>query len=137
MIVSTFAYALSQRIPLRVDVLRDRARLYRMTSDGLIENTYTLKVMNLDQHPHEYRVTASGLDDLTLVAPPQLRVEPGAILDVPVSLQAPPDELHQQSYTVRFDIRSTDQAGVAVQEKSRFLGPPPAGRAHDGDHEHD
>lgn len=130
LIAGTFAYALSQRVPLRVDVLHDRARLYRMTNDGLIENTYTLKVMNLDQHPHDYRVTAAGLDGLILVAPEVLRVEPGAILDVPVRLQAPPEELEHQSYEVRFEVRSTDRADVAVHEESRFIAPAPV---HHGD----
>ena len=135
LIMSTFAYALSQRVPLRVDVLHDRARLYRMTSDGLIENTYTLKVMNLDQHPHDYQVTASGLGGLALVAPETLRVEPGAILDVPVRLQAPPEATSQQSYEVQFTVRSTDQADVVVNEKTRFIAPPPA--HHEEEHEHD
>jgi cytochrome c oxidase accessory protein FixG len=128
LIVSTFAYALAQRVPLRVDILHDRARLYRMTNDRQIENTYTLKVMNLDQHPHAYQVTASGLDGLALVGPATLQVEPGAILDVPVRLQAPPEGLSRQSYEVRFEVRSTDQADVAVEEKSRFLAPAPAAR---------
>ena len=126
LIVSTFAYALSQRVPLRVDVLRDRARLYRMTNDGLVENTYTLKVMNLDQHPHAYRVAAAGLDDLRLVAPEVLHVEPGAILDVPVRLQAPPEALHRQTYEIRFDVTAVDRADATVHEKSRFLAPAPA-----------
>jgi cytochrome c oxidase accessory protein FixG len=140
-IAGTFAYGLSQRVPLRVDVLHDRARLYRMTSDGLIENTYLLKIMNLDQRPHTYHLSASGLEDLTLVAPGDVTVAPGAIADVPVRLQAPPDELEKQIYDVRFTITADALYGVAVHEKSRFIGPAPVmhhdeHRAHDHDGEH-
>jgi cytochrome c oxidase accessory protein FixG len=140
LIASTFAYALSQRVPLRVDVLHDRARLYRLTTDGLIENTYTLKIMNLDQQPHVYRVAASGLEHLTLVAPDEVRVAPGEIADVPVRLQAPPDELSQRVSDVRFTISASDVADVAVGEKSRFIAPAPAPDAPRDEHrerEHD
>ncbi|HSP96072.1 MAG TPA: cytochrome c oxidase accessory protein CcoG [Candidatus Dormibacteraeota bacterium] len=136
LIAGTFAYALTQRVPLRVDVLHDRARLYRLTNDGLIENTYTLKIMNLDQRPHAYVVTASGLEHLTLVAPDDVRVAPGEIADVPVRLQAPPDELDEQAQEVRFAVSATDVPGVAVRETSRFLAPAPHHDEH-GEHERD
>ena len=123
LVVATFAYALAQRVPLRVDVLHDRARLYRLTTDGRIENTYTLKIMNLDQHPHVYRIGASGPQDLTVAAPDQVRVAPGEIADVPVRIQVPPDELDHTSQTVLFEVRSTDEPDVVVREKSRFLAP--------------
>jgi cytochrome c oxidase accessory protein FixG len=132
-IAGAFVYALGQRIPLRLDVLHDRARLYRMTSDGLIENTYTLKIMNLDQRPHSYRVAASGLEHLTLVAPDTVSVAPGAIADVPVRLQAPPDELRQQALDVHFAVTAIDRREIAVRETSRFIAPPP--RREGGEHD--
>jgi len=35
--------------PLEVDIIRDRNSLYRETNDGLIENVYTLKILNKSQ----------------------------------------------------------------------------------------
>jgi len=123
-IIGTFGYFLSQRVPLRVDVIRDRARLYRETSDGRIENTYTLKIMNLDQHPHSYRIAAESLPGLTLTAPPEVHLESGQLLDVPVSVQVPPGAATKTSVPVVFDVQSTDDPETAVREKSRFLFPP-------------
>ena len=60
-------HMLSQRVPLELDVIRDRNTLYRETSDGLIENVYTLKILNMDSKPHRYLLTASGIDGIKLV----------------------------------------------------------------------
>jgi hypothetical protein len=105
-----------------------------------VENTYLLKIMNLDQRPHDYRVAASGIDRLTLVAPADVRVAPGEIAEVPVRLQAPPDVLRERAYDVRFAVSATDADGVAVREKGRFLAPAAAQHeeeSHEHEHEHD
>ncbi len=134
LIMTTFAYALSARVPLRVDVLRDRARLYRLASDGRIENTYTLKIMNLDQHPHVYRIAADGLPGLTLLAPPEVRLAPGEIGDVAVRVQVPPEALARRSLPLRFTIGPLDHPQTVVREESRFLSPE---RPHGEHDEHD
>ena len=37
------------RKPVVMDIVRDRGALFRETDEGLIENTYTLKVINKSQ----------------------------------------------------------------------------------------
>src|SRR5690606_10748097 len=51
-----FAYTVIARVPLHVDAIRERGQLYRQTSDGLIENIYTLKLLNFDEAPHTFRI---------------------------------------------------------------------------------
>ena len=58
--------AVSLRVPLQMDVLRDRNTLFRDAPEGLIENVYTLRIMNMDSQPHTYAVTAKGIDGLAL-----------------------------------------------------------------------
>jgi cytochrome c oxidase accessory protein FixG len=53
-IMSIFAYSLSQRTTLGLDVIRDRNRLYRETDEGRIENVYILKILNMDDIGHDY-----------------------------------------------------------------------------------
>jgi len=55
-VLAVFVAMLAGRVPLQLDVLRDRARLYRVTVDGSIENVYTLKILNMDQHDHVYAI---------------------------------------------------------------------------------
>ncbi len=121
--IGTFAWTLAGRVPLRVDVLHDRARLYRLTTDGQIENTYTLKIMNLDQRARAFRISADAIPGLTLVAPDEVRVDPGAIGAVAVRVQVPPESLTAASQPVAFDVRAVDAPEVAVREESRFLAP--------------
>ncbi|MGI9304274.1 MAG: cytochrome c oxidase accessory protein CcoG, partial [Gammaproteobacteria bacterium] len=42
-VLAGVAYGIAQRVPLGLDVIRDRNTLFRETGDGLIENVYTLK----------------------------------------------------------------------------------------------
>ena len=45
-ITVAFMYNISVRPLMELDVIRDRAQLFRINSEGLVENTYTLKLMN-------------------------------------------------------------------------------------------
>ncbi len=45
-----------------LDVIRDRSQLFKTNSDGLIENTYTLKILNKTQQPETYDLSVKGLD---------------------------------------------------------------------------
>ncbi len=112
------------RVPLELDVIRDRNSLYRETPDGLIENVYTLKILNMDIRPHRYRLSAEGIDDLKLVlerAP--IAAGAGEVTEVPVRLQAPAEELEHRSSHVRFTLQAEDDPALRVSEEARFLGP--------------
>src|SRR5690606_16411599 len=52
-----WAWGISQRSELIVEVLRDRNALYRHAADGSVANDYTLKLINKSQQPQRYRVT--------------------------------------------------------------------------------
>jgi len=52
----TLVYSIATRIPLELDIIRDRNALYRETVDGLIENIYTLKLINMDTKDHQYKL---------------------------------------------------------------------------------
>jgi cytochrome c oxidase accessory protein FixG len=123
LMVGAFAFALSQRVPLAVDVIRDRARLFREMADGTIENVYTLKIMNKDQRPHVYRLRAGGDAPLQLDGPSEVTVASGELRDVPVRLQAAPEALASPSVPVFFVIESASDPNVRVREDSRFLSP--------------
>jgi cytochrome c oxidase accessory protein FixG len=121
--IGAFAYGLASRVPLKVDVLRDRARLYRYTSEGFIENAYTLKIMNMDQDAHVYRIAADAIPGLQLRAPAQVEVASGAIVDVPVSVSVAPEQIRQRSVPVVFTVEAAGRPAIAVREKSKFIAP--------------
>ena len=121
--LSGLTYALANRVPLELDILRERNRLYRETSDGDIENVYRLRILNMDQKMHRYEITASGIEGLVYEGTPAVDVAPGEIRDVPVRLQAPARAVRGGATEIRFAVRTTDGSEWSVEEESRFLAP--------------
>ena len=117
-------YAISQRTPLELDIIRDRNSLYRETANGLVENVYTLKVVNMDEQTHRYSLTVSGLDGLELVnATPVIEVSGGEVLTLPVSVRVDPIVLKRTANEIEFTISAQDNAELTSIETARVLGP--------------
>ena len=129
--ITAFITILATRIPLQLDVIRDRNQLYRETRD-MIENVYTLKILNMDNQPHEYRITVSG-DDLEhmqlLTDSNPISVNAGEVLDVPARVRVDEEELEHRSSHIYFTIDDAANPDLKVTEKARFLGP----ERHDDD----
>jgi len=123
-ISSIIFYSLSQRVALELDVIRDRNRLFRETSEGLIENVYTLKIINMDSNAHRYILRADGIPELELYTDVEhIDVEGGTVAELVVRLRADESNLQAQSGSVRFYLQAENANHLAVQETARFLGP--------------
>ncbi len=123
-IMSIFAYSLSQRTTLGLDVIRDRNRLYRESDEGRIENVYILKILNMDDKGHAYSLHVEGIEDLELFTDTKrIWVDAGEVLELPVRLRVEEDELKERSSKVTFELVATDDPDLAVREEARFLGP--------------
>jgi cytochrome c oxidase accessory protein FixG len=123
-IMSAFVWSFSQRISLGLDVIRDRNTLYRETGDGLIENVYILKILNMDNAEHQYDLSVTGIPGLTLHKDMAvIRVASGGVLELPVRLRADEADLEVRSSDVVFELVATDDAALTVREEARFLGP--------------
>ena len=118
------AWHFSHRVPLDLDVIRDRNTLYRETRDGLIENVYTLKILNMDSKPHRYKLWAEGIDGLKLVVDdPDILVEAGVVRQLVVRLQADEYNLDARSVPVSFHLQAEDSNDLNAVEEARFVGP--------------
>ncbi len=115
--------ALVVRKTTTLDVLRDRNALYRVIANKLVENVYTLKIINKDLSPHTYRLSIQGLPQAELTTDqPQWLVDGGEVLSVPIRIDLPQDAQHggRDFYFVLTDI---DQNNRFVREQSRFIAP--------------
>jgi cytochrome c oxidase accessory protein FixG len=121
--IGAVAYGVAARVPLDLDILRERNRLFRETSEGEIENVYQLRILNMDQSDHVYEVSASGIPNLTLEGHTRVEVRGGEIVDVPVRLKASADVLTAGSTPVRFALKPLGGAGWTVEEDSTFIAP--------------
>jgi cytochrome c oxidase accessory protein FixG len=112
------------RVPLELDVIRDRNTLYRETREGLIENVYTLKILNMDSKPHRYSLRADGIDGLRLVFDqPEILVPAGVVQELIVRLQADEFNMEARSVPVKFYLQASEANHLKVVEEARFVGP--------------
>ncbi|TBR38582.1 cytochrome c oxidase accessory protein CcoG [Marinomonas agarivorans] len=122
--IGVFAFVATDREPLGLDVLKDRNRLYNVTPSGMIENIYTIKVMNMDQADHVFDLEVTGLDNIKVIGRKKITVYSGEVRSIPLSVQVPPHILEQQKNTIAFTVKSLDPNYEASKTtESRFLGP--------------
>jgi cytochrome c oxidase accessory protein FixG len=123
---------LSTRMPLRVDVIRDRTVLARIVDDGRIENVYRLQLMNAREQTMQVRIRAGGIPGLTILGASdtqpaeqlEVSIEPLSVRSLPVRVQLEPGQLPAGQHPMRFEIRSTvDGHTLEILEGSIFMQP--------------
>ena len=125
--ISMLAYAIVTRVPLEVGVIRDRTRLFNETDTGMIENTYSLQIINKDEKPHRYKITSSGIEGMHMIIQSDtVKIASGEVLDVPLRVQVDPYDLKSRSSEIILSVKSIDNPDIQISEATRFLGP--AGR---------
>ena len=107
--------------PMGLDVLRDRNQLSRINNAGLVENTYTLKIINKTQQIQRYQLTVIGLEEVTWYGSEKISVEPGEVFSLPISLGVSSDNLTTAITTIIFEIKNDDQQ--VIKAESRFFKP--------------
>jgi len=123
-VLGAVTFGIATRPVVGLDVIRDRNSLYRETDEGLIENVYTLKILNKSHEEHIFQITASGIENLSVLTDePEIRAASGQVLDVAVRLQADPVDLYSRRSDVFVTIRSLNNNEVTTSEEARFLGP--------------
>lgn len=114
--------ALSLRLPLKVDVLRDRG-LPRVTETGAVDNVYRLQVMNTEERGHRYEVVVSGIPGIALVSGGEFELPAASSRAIPVRVRVPVDHVIPGSNRIQFVVRDRDKPDLAVREKAVFLAP--------------
>jgi len=122
-ICAAAAWSIAVRLPLKVDVIRDRAALAREVENEQIENVYTLRLMNTDEQPHQYLVSVAGIDGLLLAADARVSVDAASMKSVSIPLRAGADAAGKGSHPIYFDIADIDAANVKLREKTVFIMP--------------
>jgi cytochrome c oxidase accessory protein FixG len=123
-ITSALFYNMVTRMPLELDIIRDRNALYGETTEGLVENIYTLKLINMDNKAHTYQLSAKGLKDMILVnRKGNITVNSGEVVDLPVRVQVDPVNLEEAGNDIEFHLQAIDNPELQVIETGRFIGP--------------
>ncbi len=123
--VAAFTYTIATRVPVSVDVIRDRgARLYRVQGEN-IQNVYTVKINNMDRRPHTYLITLSGDQAYVLKGYRPLELEEGEVFTVPIRVSVPKKDLAQSKNELVITVTAEDDSSVSAMETSSFIGPKP------------
>lgn len=117
------AWTLHERPELRLDILRDRGALLRETPDGLIENAYTLKLINFAERPREFAISVTGVPGAEIVGTHRFSADPGSLRTLSLTVAAPADTTLSGIQPLYFKVQAEDDPSVHIREKSSFALP--------------
>jgi cytochrome c oxidase accessory protein FixG len=120
-ITAAAAFSLYVRVPLKLDVIRDRAAIAREVEGGLIENIYRLQVMNTAEEPRAFALSVSGLPGIQLAEEPTIGVGAATSRVVPVKVRVPADAVKPGAHKIEFELRALGREHVKVEERSVFI----------------
>ncbi|WP_248751706.1 cytochrome c oxidase accessory protein CcoG [Pseudomonas sp. MWU15-20650] len=120
--IAALVVALIERPMVSLDVTKDRG-MFRENSQGLIENIYSLKVINKTQQRQDYRLELVDAEGFQLQGTTQISLAPGEISDVPVSVALLADKPASSSQTLRFKVTDVDEPWIYSAADSRFVAP--------------
>ncbi len=123
LIMGLTTWFLAHRIPLKVDIIRDRATLAREADDGRIENLYTLQIMNTEERAHRYKITVEGLPDAEIEGGDEVDVPPASLQAFSAVVRVPPDAGKTGANPIHFEIVAEENPDIRVREKASFLLP--------------
>jgi cytochrome c oxidase accessory protein FixG len=123
------------RTHFRVDVIRDRGVMARLSDDGKLENVYRLQIMNGTESVQHYKLSATGIKDLEIESEAvtddesdykkhndTIMVNPTESRWLIVDLKIPDGTFETGSHKIEFQIEAVESKEI-VTEKSVFLVP--------------
>jgi cytochrome c oxidase accessory protein FixG len=114
------AASLWLRVPLKVDVIRDRAAIAREVEGGLIENVFRLQVMNTEEQPRAYEVKVAGLPGIHVWGEATIGVPAATSRMVPVRVRVEPGAA-PGSHPIEFTITALGADNISVHEDAVFF----------------
>jgi cytochrome c oxidase accessory protein FixG len=120
-VIVAAAVGLYVRVPLKVDVIRDRAAIAREVEGGRVENVYRLQIMNTAESGRSFEIRATGLPGLEVASAARVELDATATRMVPVRLRFDPGAAAPGTHRIEFHVAAVGVEGVAVREKSVFI----------------
>ncbi|HPT50912.1 MAG TPA: cytochrome c oxidase accessory protein CcoG [Accumulibacter sp.] len=122
-IIVAAAWSLAHRVPLKVDVLRDRSTLSREADDGRIENVFNLHLSNTDEAAHRYLISVSGMNGIEIVGERDVYIPAASSKTVLLAARVEPEAGKKGSNPIFFDVKAENFEDIAVHEKATFFLP--------------
>lgn len=110
------------RVPLSLDIIRDRTELAKEKFDGEIENVFTLKILNMSQTDNTYRLSVHGIENTKWHGKQEIFVEAAKVYTLPISISVDPYDLKGYMTDITFRVEQISPEGdVKIEHESRFF----------------
>ncbi|MBL8398911.1 MAG: cytochrome c oxidase accessory protein CcoG [Candidatus Accumulibacter sp.] len=123
LVIAAAGWSLAHRVPLKVDVLRDRTILSREADDGRIENVFNLHISNTDERDHRYTITVGGLKGISLVGQSLVEIPAASSKMVVLSARADADAGTKGANPIFFAVNAENFEQIVAHEKATFFLP--------------
>ncbi|WNC72479.1 cytochrome c oxidase accessory protein CcoG [Thalassotalea psychrophila] len=121
--IGFFINDIATRVPLQLDIIRDRNALARENIDGFIENVYTLKILNKSQQQASYKIDVKGLDKHEWQGDKIVTVDAAQMNTITISIAVDPFDLENYMTDISFVIHQVEPADndVVIKQSSVFF----------------
>ena len=115
--------ALYLRVPLKVDVIRDRAVIAREVAGGDIENVYQLMIINTTELPRVFDIEVADLPTIHLEGETHVELPGGGSRTLPLRARVHVESgsIAPGQHRIHFLVHAHDDPAVYVREKSVFI----------------
>ena len=123
-IIIVAAMSLGNRVPVKVDVIRDRIAM-AAPDDPIVENVYRLQVMNTSEQPRQFRISVSGLEGLQLESETQpITIEGATQRVIPVRVLVDRQQARPGANRIYFKVETVgDDKPIVIDEKATLIAP--------------
>ena len=110
------------RVPVSMDIIRDRNALARENNRGEVENVYTLKILNKSQADNTYRLSVKGVDNAKWIGEQEVFVKAASVYTLPISIAVDPYDLKGYMTDISFVIEQVSgDSDTTLEQESRFF----------------
>ena len=109
------------RVPLKVDVIRDRTAMAREVDGGRIENIYRLQVMNTQERAQWFDIRAEGLPGIEVAGNASLQMDGASSRMIPVRVRVDAAAAPKGSHRIEFVVTSAEDPKLSVRERTIFV----------------
>jgi cytochrome c oxidase accessory protein FixG len=122
-VIIAAAAALWLKVPLKVDVIRDRSVISREVAGGGVENVYRLMIINTAERGRVFDIEVTGLPAIRVEGETRVTVPPADSRLVPlrVRVHVGPGVVAPGQHEIHFLVHAHDDPGVYRREKSNFI----------------
>ena len=122
--IALFAYTLLTRVPVKLDIIKDRGSLYLVNDDGSVENSYTARIMNMTDSTQTFKlVLREEVSDAKIVGERQVEVAPGELTELPFRIKLEKRRSGTSVVSLDVHLNSVDQPNLNAAAETRFLQP--------------